>query len=85
MDRDQPMTFGDWMVTILIMAIPLVNLVAIIYWAASSGTNLNKQNYARASIAWFIIWVVIAIFLSLIGVALPGLSGTGLAGPGAAN
>lgn len=71
------MSFGDWMVTILIMAIPLVNLVAIIYWAASSSTNRNKQNYARASIAWAFIGLVVFFILSLIGIALPGLSGTG--------
>lgn len=77
MNREQSLTFGDWMMTILIMAIPLVNVVAIIYWAASSSTNINKQNYARASIAWFFIGLVIFFFLSLIGVALPGLAGVG--------
>ena len=76
MNREQPMTFGDWMVTTLILVIPLVNLVAVIYWAASSGTNLNKQNYARASIAWFFIGLIIFLILTMTG-ALVGLTGTG--------
>ncbi len=76
MNREQLLTFGDWMVTILIMAIPIVNLVAIIYWAASSSTNISKQNYARASIAWFVIGLIIFFILSATG-ALVGLSGTG--------
>ncbi len=64
MNREQPLTFGDWMVVILIMAIPLVNIIAVIYWAASSGTNISKQNYARASIAWFFIGLVIFLILT---------------------
>ena len=79
MNREQPLTFGDWMVTILIMAIPVVNLVAIIYWAASGSTNVSKQNYARASIVWFFVGLVIALVLSMTG-ALVGLSGAGGAG-----
>ena len=75
MDREKPLTFGDWMVTILVLAIPLVNIVALIYWAASSGTNVTKQNYARASIAWFLIGLVIFFVLSMTGV-LVGLTGT---------
>ena len=75
MNREQPLTFGDWMVTILITAIPLVNLVAIVYWAASGSTNINKQNYARASIVWAFIGLVIALGLSMTG-ALVGLSDT---------
>ncbi len=75
MDREKPLTFGDWMVTILVLAIPFVNVVALIYWAASSGTNVTKQNYARASIAWFLIGLVIFFVLSMTGV-LVGLTGT---------
>ena len=76
MNREQPLTFGDWMVTTLIMAIPLVNLVAIVYWAASGSTNISKQNFARASIAWFLISLVVVFVLSATG-ALVGFSGTG--------
>ena len=75
MDREKPLTFGDWMITILVLAIPFVNVVALIYWAASSGTNVTKQNYARASIAWFFIGLVIFLILSMTG-ALVGLTGT---------
>lgn len=76
MNREQPMTFGDWMVTTLVLLIPIVNVVALIYWAASSGTNINKQNYARASIAWFFISLVILLILTMTG-TLVGLTGSG--------
>ncbi len=75
MNREQPLTFGDWMLTTFILIIPLVNVVALIYWAASSGTNINKQNYARASIAWFAIGIAVYFLLSLSGLALFGSLG----------
>lgn len=75
MDREKPLTFGDCMVTILVLAIPFVNVVALIYWAAPNSTNVTKQNYARASIAWFLIGLVIFLVLSATGV-LAGLTGT---------
>lgn len=75
MDREKPLTFGDWMVTILVLAIPVVNVVAPTYWAASSGTNITKQNDTRASTAWFFIALVIVLSLSMTG-ALVGLTGT---------
>lgn len=77
MNREHPLTFGDWMVIILIMAIPGVNLIALVYWAASSSTNISKQNYARASITWFFIGLVIFFVLSATGL-LVGLSGPGV-------
>lgn len=74
MNREHPLMFGDWMVIILIMAVPGVVLV---YRAASSSTNISKQNYARASIAWFSIGLVIFFVLSTTGL-LVGLSGPGV-------
>lgn len=31
MNREQPMTFGDWMVATLVLLIPIINVVALIY------------------------------------------------------
>ncbi len=67
------------MITTLIMAIPLISLVAITYWAASGNTNISKQNFARASITWFFVSLVIVFVLSTTG-ARVGLSGIGGAG-----
>lgn len=56
---------GDWMVTALIFAIPVVNIIMLFVWAFSDGVNPNKRNYCRASLIWFAIVVVIYIFLAI--------------------
>ena len=53
------MTIGDWIVTSIVLAIPLVNLIMAFVWGFGSNTNPNKANYCKA---WLI---VIAIFVAL--------------------
>jgi len=51
------MTTGDWFVTQLILAIPLVNIIMLLVWGFSSSGNLNRRNFCRATL----IWAAIAI------------------------
>ncbi len=51
----------DWMITILLLAIPLVNIVMLFVWAFSKGENPTKSNYAKASLIWALIGIVLYI------------------------
>jgi cell division protein FtsW (lipid II flippase) len=65
------LTVGDWFVTILITAIPLVGLIMLFVWAFSSDTNPNKANWAKAQLIWMFIGIAIAIFIfGVIGVGI---------------
>jgi hypothetical protein len=44
------MSVKDWMLTLFLCMLPLVNLVLLFVWAFSDNTNPNKRNYARASL-----------------------------------
>lgn len=55
----RPLTVNEWFITILILALPLVNIVMYLYWAFADGVNLNKRNFCRASLAWAVIGIVI--------------------------
>ena len=66
----RPMTVGDWMLTLLVLAIPLVNLIMYLVWALSGSGNLNRRNFCRASIYWFLIILgIYVLILALVGVA----------------
>ena len=66
----RPMTVGSWMMALLVLAIPIVNLVMYLVWALSGTGNINRLNFCRASIYWFLIilgfWI---LCLLLVGVA----------------
>lgn len=57
----------SWMLMMLLLAIPLVNLIFLFIWAFSSDTNPNKSNYAKASLLWMAIGIVIYIIFIVIG------------------
>jgi sterol desaturase/sphingolipid hydroxylase (fatty acid hydroxylase superfamily) len=56
-------TTGDWFVTMLITAIPLVGLIMLFVWAFGGGTNLNKSNWAKAALIWAVIVTVLYIII----------------------
>ncbi len=68
--RNQPLSVGDWVITILITAIPIVGLIMLFVWAFSSDSNINKANWAKATLIWYAIGIVIGgIIFSMIGAA----------------
>lgn len=77
-NNEKPMSVGDWFVTILILAIPIVNIIMYLVWAFSSGTNLNKKNFCKATLLWMVIGFVFAIIYAIaVGVMIgaEGLEG----------
>jgi len=64
-------TVGDWVLTYLIAAIPLVGIVMLFVWAFGSDTNPNKANWAKAALIWAAIAIGIYItFAAIFGAAL---------------
>ena len=56
----------EWLITNLIMMIPLVNLIMMFVWAFSSNTNPNKANYFKAALILFAIVMVIYLVLAVV-------------------
>lgn len=67
----RPMTLGDWMLTILVLAIPVVNIVMYVYWAVSDSGNANRRTFCQASILWAVIGFGI---MMLVFFLMPGFS-----------
>ncbi|MGC9361737.1 MAG: hypothetical protein ACP5F3_02305 [Candidatus Syntrophosphaera sp.] len=55
-DMPEPvMTIGNWIVTFILLIIPIVNIIMLIIWALSGTVNRNRKNFA---IAILIVWAV---------------------------
>ncbi len=65
------MKVGDYMITMLIAAIPCVGIIFLFIWAFGSEANPNKKNYCRAVLIWSAIilalYIVVAIVFAIIG------------------
>jgi len=53
------MSVGEWLITMLIMIIPIVNIVMLFIWGF--GSPDKRRNYARASLIWMAISIVLVI------------------------
>jgi hypothetical protein len=65
MNEQKIPSVGDWIITLLIMSIPLVNFIVLIYWAVSSSTDPVKANFAKAALIWIVI--IIALYAMFFG------------------
>lgn len=65
-ELEKPMTIGDWILTWILLSIPVVGLIMLFVWALSSNTQKSKQNFARATFVviffWFILFFMLAMF-----------------------
>jgi hypothetical protein len=62
----KPLTLGNWIGTLIILMIPLVNLIMLIVWAASGSTHPSKKTFAQAYLVLIGIMICLAIAAALI-------------------
>lgn len=62
-----PVSLGDWVVTLLILWIPLVGLIMLFVWGFSEGTHPSKRNFCRAYLIWMLVGIVIFILFVIMG------------------
>lgn len=65
----EPVTVGNWMLTYLLMCIPLVNFILLFVWAFGSGVPESKANWAKASLIWMVIGVGLFVLVFMMGLA----------------
>ena len=74
-DLEEPVTFGDWMLTMIVMMIPCVNLIMMFVWAFGSGTKKSKANYFKAMLVWTLIWFVLSMVMMIgLGATIASMS-----------
>jgi len=75
-EKKSVVTIGDWIITFILMAIPVVNIIMIFVWAFGSGAPESKANWAKAVLIWFLIGIVLVVlFWSTIFASIVGLGG----------
>lgn len=55
LNDNQPVSMGNWMITFLVLAIPIVNLIMLFYWAFTSSTNPSKRSYCQAILMYGLV------------------------------
>lgn len=63
----EAMSVGQWIVTMIILAIPILNIIMLLIWAFGASTNVNKKNYSRAVLIIGVVGLILGIILSAAG------------------
>jgi len=73
---ETPVSVGDWMLTLLVLAIPLVGIIMYFVWAFGNTTSKSKANFCKASLIWTGIGVGLYIFFLIVfgGIILSAFS-----------
>ena len=61
--NSQPVSIGDWLVTYLILVIPIAGFIMLFVWAFSSDTKPSKANWAKANL--ILMGIVFGIYFMI--------------------
>jgi hypothetical protein len=66
--QERPVSVGDWVLTLIIFSVPLLNIIFLLYWALSDSAAPSKKNYCRACLLFLAIGVACGLlFLFVFG------------------
>lgn len=65
MNQEQ-VSVKEWVLTLILMMIPLVNLIMLFIWAFGDNTKVSKQNFAKAQLLLVCIVFIFYFLLFLI-------------------
>jgi heme/copper-type cytochrome/quinol oxidase subunit 2 len=72
--KNETLSIGDWLITMIVSAIPLVGIIMLFVWSFSSSTHPTKANWAKATLILIAIVIVLyIIFFAVFGAAFLGM------------
>ena len=70
--KEEPVSTGGYFGIMFLLMIPLLNLLLLIIWACGGCRKVNKRNFARAVLLWFVIGSILSALIVLAGGLLFG-------------
>ncbi len=66
-EHEKPISFGNWMGTMMLPFIPLIGIfiyiVMMFVWAFGSDTPKSKKNWARASLIMMVVGIILFVLM----------------------
>ena len=56
---EKQMSLGDWILTYLLMCIPLVGIIMLFVWAFGGCDQPSKKTWAQATLVWAVVITVL--------------------------
>lgn len=74
--QTQIMSVTDWLINLVLVAIPLVGIVLLFVWAFGNDENITRKNWAKANLllAAIMFAFTLLIILPIFGLAIFGIT-----------
>jgi ABC-type multidrug transport system permease subunit len=63
---NEPMTLKDWMLTLLLLMIPIANIILPFVWAFGTGVNKSKKTYFQAYLLFMLIGIIFGFIITIV-------------------
>jgi hypothetical protein len=58
-----PLSVGQFLITLILLILPIVNIILLFVWSFGSDVNLNKKNFARATLIIGVIMIILSFIM----------------------
>ena len=63
LDLEEPVKMGEWLLSLIVLMIPCVNIIMMFVWAFSNTEKKSKSNFFKAYLIYFaIVFVLMMLF-----------------------
>jgi len=69
MDLEEPVKMGEWLIALLLMMVPCVNIVMMFVWAFSKTEKKSKSNFFKAQLIMTGIGLALYMVILIVAVA----------------
>ena len=68
-----PISLGEWILILLLMSIPCVNIILCIVWGFGKQGNITKRNFCRAQLIFVAIGAALSLIMVFVMMAVIGI------------
>lgn len=65
-ELEEPVSVGEWLITMLVMCVPCVNIIMMFVWAFSEDTKKSKSNFFKSALIWLGISMLLSFILAFV-------------------
>ncbi|HOV69487.1 MAG TPA: hypothetical protein PLZ84_04100 [Clostridia bacterium] len=66
----RPLRIGEYLLIMIVSAIPIVGIIMLFVWGFGSNVNENKKNYCKASLIMIAIGLVLSFIFSALIISM---------------
>jgi hypothetical protein len=69
-NENKPVSVGEWIVTFILLAIPIVNIIMLFVWGFGASAHPSKKTYAQATLIIMAVLIGLSVVVGILAAVL---------------